>query len=87
MVSHHLAKFGGHWHCGSGAMSLVAEKEYSCFNPPLLFISKDTVWKHTPYHINDSDPGHTRLKQQLKKNLKITFASPPKNAAEKKKEK
>ena len=39
------------------------------------------------YHINNSDPGHTRLRQQLEKNLKITFASPSKNAVEKKKEK
>ena len=41
MISHHLAKFGGHRHCGSGdIMSLVPEKEGSRFNPPLLFISK-----------------------------------------------
>ena len=30
-------------------------------------------WKHTACHIVDSDPGHTRLKQQMGKNLKITF--------------
>ena len=43
MVSHHPAKFGDHRHCGSGDMFLVAEEENSrcsCFNPPLLFISK-----------------------------------------------
>ena len=44
MVSHHPAKFGGHRHCGSGDMIfLVAEEENSkcsCFNLPLLFISK-----------------------------------------------
>ena len=50
MVSHHLAKFGEHRHCGSGdIMLLVAEEENSrcsrfypplLFNPPLLFISK-----------------------------------------------
>ena len=33
------------------------------------------------YHFNNSDPG------QLEKNLKITFASPSKNALEKKEEK
>ena len=37
------------------------------------------------YHINNSDPGHTRLKEQLKKNLKITFISPSKIALEEKK--
>ena len=37
------------------------------------------------YHINNSDPGHTRLKEQLKKNLKITFINPSKNALEEKK--
>ena len=26
---------------------------------------KDMAWKRTAYHINNSDPGHTRLKQQL----------------------
>ena len=44
MVSQQPAKFGDHRHCGSGdIMSLVAEEENSrrsCFNPPLLFISK-----------------------------------------------
>ena len=33
---------------------------------------KEMVWKHTTY-INNSDLGHTRLKQQLEKNLKITL--------------
>ena len=42
--------------------------------------------KHTEYEINNSDPSHTRSKVQLDKNLKITFASPSKNAVEKKKE-
>ena len=44
MVSHHLAKFGGHRHCGSGdVMFLVVEGQDStcpCLNLPLLFISK-----------------------------------------------
>ena len=42
MISHHTVNFGGHSHCGSGDMFLVAEEEdsrCSCFNPPLL-ISK-----------------------------------------------
>ena len=40
MVSHHPANFGGHRHCGSGDMFLVAKEENSrCsrFNSPLLF--------------------------------------------------
>ena len=43
MVNHHPAKFGGHRHCTSRDMFLVAEEENSrcsCFNPPLLLISK-----------------------------------------------
>ena len=48
---------------------------------------KDTAWKHTTYHINNSNAGHTSLKQQLEKNLKLTFASSPKNAVEKNEEK
>ena len=44
------------------------------------------TWKHTAYHINNSAPGHVRLKQQLDKSLKITFASSSKNALGKKKE-
>ena len=39
------------------------------------------------YHINYSDPGHTRLKQQLEKNFKTAFASPFKNSAKKEKKK
>ena len=39
------------------------------------------------YHIDNSDPGHARLKQQLENNVKITFVISFKNAAEKKKEK
>ena len=39
-----LCQVGGHIHCGSdNIMCLVAEKidsKCSCFNPPLLFISK-----------------------------------------------
>ena len=44
MVSHHHVKFGVHRHCGSrDIMFLVIEDEdsrCSCFNLPLLFISK-----------------------------------------------
>ena len=60
-------------------MFLVAEEEDSIcfrFNPSLLFISKG----------HSFDPGHTHLKQQLDKNLKITFASRSKNAVEKNEE-
>ena len=44
LVSYHPAKSGDHGHCGSeNIMFLVAEEQNSrcsCFNPPLLFISK-----------------------------------------------
>ena len=43
-VSHHLAKFCGHSHCGSRDMMFIVVKEQdsTCFrlNPPLLFVSK-----------------------------------------------
>ena len=97
MVSHHPAKFGDHKHCGSGdIMFLIVEKENSrCsrFNPPLLSIHhnclflKDMGWKHTAYHIINSDPGHTRPKQQLDKTLKIIFASLSRKSDEKEKKK
>ena len=44
-------------------------------------------WKHTAYHIINSDPGHTRSKQQLDKTLKITFASLSRKSEEKEKKK
>ena len=43
-------------------------------------------WKYTAYHIVNSDPGHTRSKQQLDKTLKIIFASVSKSTDEKGKE-
>ena len=97
MVSHDSAKFGDHRYCGSGDITfLVAEEENSkcsrfnpllLFNPPLLFISKGHDWKHTAYHIINSDPGHTRPMQQLDKTLKITFASLSRKSDEKEKKK
>ena len=58
----------------------VASIRHNC-----LFL-KDMGWKHTAYHIKNSNPGQMRLKLLLNKNLKITFASQPKDALEKKKE-
>ena len=43
------------------------------------------AWKHTAYHMNNSDPDHTYLKQQSDKNLKITFASLSRKSDEKEK--
>ena len=51
-----------------------------------VFFLKDMGRKRTAYYINNSDTGHTLWKQQLDKNLKITFASPSKDVVEKKKE-
>ena len=45
---------------------------------------KDMTWKLTAY-INNSDPGHSSLKQQLEKNLKIIFDSPFRKSIEKQK--
>ena len=44
-------------------------------------------WKHTAYHIINSDPGHTRSKQQLDKTLNVTFASLSRKSDEKEKKK
>ena len=40
---------------------------------------KDIAWKHTAYHINNSNAGYTCLTQKLKKNMKTTFAYPSNN--------
>ena len=44
-------------------------------------------WKDTAYHIINTDPGHTRSKQQLDKSLKTTFASLSRKSDEKEKKK
>ena len=46
---------------------------------------KDMAGKHTAYEINKSDPGHTCLKRESEKKLKITFVSLSKNRDEKEK--
>ena len=43
-------------------------------------------WKHTTYIVN-SNPGHTRSKQQLDKTLKIAYASLSRKSDEKEKKK
>ena len=91
MVRHHPAKFGSHSCCVSGVImfSVAKEEDSRCprFSPTLLFVSKGRGLKAHCISINDFDPGHTCLKQKLKKNLKITCASPSKNAVEKNEEK
>ena len=76
----HSPQYHVWWHCGSRDMMFLVVEGYnftcSCFNPPLLSISISST-QH-----NNSDPGHTFLKQQLWKNLKITFASWSKNEDE-----
>ena len=96
MANHHSSKFGDHRHCGSeDIMFLVAEEENSrcprfnpllLFNPSLLFICKGHGLKAHGISYN-SDPGHTRSKQQLDKTLKITFASCPEKVTRRKKRK
>ena len=90
IVSHHHAKFGEKNHYFSGDMFSVAEEEDSrCsnFNCQYCLSLKDMTWKHTARNINNCDPGHKHLKQQLEKNLKITLVSPSKKAVEKNEEK
>ena len=77
-------------------MFLVTEKEnsrclasirhYCSIHHYCLFL-KDMGWKHTTYHIINSNPGHTRSKQQLGKTLIITFASLSRKSNEKEKKK
>ena len=57
------------------------------FNPPLLFISKGHGLKAHDIPFINSDPGHTRSKQELDKTLKITFISLSKSTDEKENEK
>ena len=87
MVSHHPAKFGGqrYYDCGVAECFLLRKRKISDGLASTrhydLFL-KDMDWKQTAYHIINSDPGHTHSNQQLDKNLKITFAIPPKSADE-----
>ena len=66
MVNHHPANSGVHRHCGSGDMMffVVEVQDSTCprFSPPLLFIFKGLCLRThgTAYHINNSDPVHTR---------------------------
>ena len=73
MLSHHRAKLGGHWYCGSGDMFLVVEEKDSCLS------LKDMARKHTTY-INNSDPGRMRVEQQSEKSIKITSVCPSKTS-------
>ena len=50
------------------------------FQSAITLLLKEMAWKH------DSDPGHTSLKKQLEKNLKITFVSLSKRGNEREKE-
>ena len=53
MVSHHTAKFGGHWRCGNGDVKFTV----------YLYVMR-MARKHKADYVNRSDIGHTRLKQQ-----------------------
>ena len=75
MVSYNPVRFGGHRHSSSRDMFLV-----------VMWFRKTMGWKHTAYHINNFDAGHT-LQAAIGKKLKITFASLSKNGGENEKEK
>lgn len=86
MISHLSATFGGHRHYASGDITLLVieaeDSKGSWFKLPLMFISKG----HGQLRSN-SDPCHTYCKQQLEKNMKMTFDSSPKITDEKEKRK
>ena len=73
-------------HCGSGDMMFLVVKGQDstgpCFSPPLVFISKGHGLKACGITYQQH-----RSKQQLQKNLKITFVGPSKRGDNKEKEK
>ena len=89
MVSQDAARFCDHRHCGSADMMFLVVEWQDSTCPASIhhycLSLKDMTWKHTACHNNNSDPGHTQLKQQLEKNLKITFTVRPKMATTRKK--
>ena len=89
MVSYHPLELGENRHCYweyifSGWRGRF---QIPSFQSAIIVHLKDIVWKLTAYHINNSDPDHTHLKQQYQKNMKITSACPSKNNNEKEKDK
>ena len=66
--------------------ALTSIRHYCSIHHDCLFL-KDMGWKHTAYHIINSDPGHTRSEQQLNKTLKITVANLSRKSDEKGKKK
>ena len=95
MVSNNPVRFSGHSSPVSGdIMVFVSRVDISrphdqswktLWFSTLCF--KRTWLKNTEYYIDNSAPGYTWLKQQLLKNLKVTFASLSKNDGRKEKEK
>ena len=62
IVSHHPAKFGSYRPCGSGdIMFSVAEEKKN--SDALVSIRHYCYCHYTANHMNNSDSGHTRLKQ------------------------
>ena len=91
LVSYGPARFGGHRHCGSGDIFLVAEEETlgcSCFNPPLLFNFSRT-WVESAPHIILLTPilvtrSHT-LSEQILENIFYQSVQKPLKKEKKKK--
>ena len=86
IVSHHCAKLISHGRCGSGDIKFLVVEEEDSRRSCCLSL-KDIAWKHTTYHINNSDPRLAHLNQQLEKNMKTTFVCPSKNTDQKEKKK
>ena len=81
MVIHHLSKFSSHRYCGSeDTINFVVSEQvsiYSHLKLSSLFIPKAHSLKHTVYHVNKYDIGHTR--RNINKNAQTTFSSPSKS--------
>ena len=57
MVSHHPDKFGGH--SRGGGDFRWQRRRFQMLSPQSCLSLKDMAWKHTAYHFNNSNPGHT----------------------------
>ena len=77
MISHHLVKFGGHWHRGSGDITFAVVQEHS--STCLLESTIAAYQKHAACLVNKSDIGHMHLKQQQEKTTQSNLPVRPKS--------
>ena len=80
MKSHHPTILGGRRHCGSGDMFLLVEGQdsaYPCFNPILLFISKEhdleahRTAKRFALNANANANANAKKKEELRFQIRV----------------